>query len=271
MPTPSLQQTPVLVIAGHGSATDSAAGTTTVAAAAALARRGRFAAIGALVKGEPSLAEALAAIAPDRKVMVLPHFAGDGVFATRLIPQIVAEHGAHLEDVRVLPALGGSPVVARHVEDLLAHVAAETTGEPPDLLVLGHGSPEPKAGDRTAEDLAQSLGGSAVCRSAHTLFLEHAPRLTDWTRLPLGRDVVICPLLACRGTHARRDVPVAFGLAEGTPLIGPHGEAVGPFAIGGRRVWLYAPLADAIRMAEAAEAAALAALGAADVLAVAAE
>lgn len=270
MPTPDLQQTPVLVLAGHGSATDPTAGATTLAAAAALARRARFPAVGALVKGEPSLAKALAAIAPDRKVMVLPHFAGDGVFATRLIPRIVAEHGRHLEDVQVLPALGGSPVVARHVAELLGHVAA-AVAEAPDLLVLGHGSPEPRGGDRAAEELAQSLGGSTVCRSAHTLFLEHAPRLTDWTRLPLGRDVVVCPLLACRGTHARRDVPAAFGLAEGTPLIGPHGEAVGPFPIAGRRVWLYAPLADAQRMAEAAEAAALTALGAADVLAVAAE
>lgn len=251
---------PVVVLAGHGSARDPAAGAATIAAAAALARRGCFHAVGALVKGEPSLAQALRTIAPDRRVLVVPHFAGDGVFATRLIPQIVAEHGRHLENVRILPSLGGSPVVTHHVEALLAHVA-DAVAEVPDLLVIGHGSAMAAAGDRSADELAQMLGGSAVCRSAHTIFIEHAPVLADWRRLPLGRDIVVCVMLAARGRHAREDVPPAFGLPIGTPLIGPAGEAVGPFVVGGRRLWLYAPLADTQRMADAAEAAVRGALG----------
>lgn len=249
----------VLVIAGHGSVHDPAAGAPTLGIAAAVARRRLFPAVGALVKGEPSLADALRRLGPDRRVLVVPHFAGEGVFATRLIPALCAEHGRHIEDLRILPALGGSERVTRHVESLLGHVA-DAVADVPDLLVIGHGSPAAAEGDRSADELAQHLGGGPVCRSAHTVFLEHAPRLTDWTRLPLGRDVVVCVLLASRGTHARQDVPAAFGLPLGTPLIGPAGEALGPFVVGGRRLWLYAPLADTRRMAEAAEAAALTAL-----------
>ncbi|WP_343863358.1 hypothetical protein, partial [Caenispirillum bisanense] len=230
------------------------------AAAAEIARRGRFRAAAAVIKGEPALPAVLAALPPGRRVVLVPHLAGDGRFAADLIPALAAAHGGHLGEVRVLPALGGSAVIPAHVEALLGHVA-ETVDAPPDLLVVAHGAASATAGDRAAEHLAHAVGGSAVCRSAHTVFLEHAPRLTDWRRLPLGRDVVACVMLAARGRHARLDVPPAFGLPAGTPLVTPAGEAVGPFVVDGRRLWLHAPLADPRLMADAAELAAVGALG----------
>lgn len=259
MPPPN--RDPVLILVGHGSKTDADAAYPTVAAAARVARRGRFRAIAAQVKGEPGLGTVLEGIPADQPALVLPHFAGDGVFATRFIPEIVARHGGHLKDVRVLPALGGSPAVVEHVHALLGHVA-DASRTLPDLLVLAHGSDTSAAGDRAAEEVAYALGGSAVCRSAHTLFLEHAPRLGDWRRLPLGRDVVVCIMLAARGRHARNDVPEAFGLPPGSPLIGSSGEAIGPIVAAGRRLWLHAVLSDARVMADAAEDAAGRALAA---------
>lgn len=257
MDTPSSD--PVLVLVGHGSATDPAAAAGTVAAAAWIARRRRVSVVAATVKGEPSLGGVLRSLAPEKRVVVLPHFAGDGVFARRFIPDIVRTHGAHLHDVRVTPALGGAQAVVRHVETLLGHVA-DTLADVPDLLVVAHGSTASAAGDRAAEDLALALGGGPACGAAHTVFLEHEPALTHWRRLPLGRDVLVCVMLAARGRHARMDVPAAFNLPLDAPLVGTHGEAVGPLVIDGRRLWLHAPLADPRLMADAAEALAAEAL-----------
>lgn len=250
---------PVVIVVGHGSDTDPAAAGATVAVAAEIARRGRFRAAAAVIKGQPALSEVLAALPPGRKALLVPHLAGDGRFAAERIPAVVAAHGRHLADIRVLPALGGSPVVTAHVEALLGHVA-DTADTPPDLLVVAHGAASATAGDRAAEHLAHALGGATVCRSAHTVFLEHAPRLAEWRRLPLGGSVVACVMLAARGRHARLDVPSAFGLPAGTPLVTPSGEAVGPFLVDGRRLWLHAPLADPLLMADAAEMAAVGAL-----------
>lgn len=241
---------PILVICGHGSARDSAAGLSTVATALAVARQGRFRALPAMMKGEPNLFRVLQSLPEGARAYVLPHFAGDGVFASEHIPATVAAASGHLAEARVLPALGGSARVIERTASLLAEIG-RAAGTPADLLVVGHGSSA--GGDASAEALACGLGGSLHCGAAHAVFLERAPLLTDaLERLPLGRDVLVSVLLAARGRHACLDVPDALGLPRNSALSGADGEALGPMTLAGRRVWLHAPLADARLMADAA-------------------
>ncbi|EKV27598.1 hypothetical protein C882_1444 [Caenispirillum salinarum AK4] len=257
-PPRAADERPILVIVGHGSPRDAAAGLATVATALTVARGGRYRAVPALMKGEPALPRVLQSLPPGSRAYVLPHFGGAGVFATRHIPEVVAESSSHLAEARVLPALGESPRIIERTNALLREVGRQADA-PADLLVVGHGSSA--GGDAAAEALAFGLGGADHCGAAHAVFLERAPLLTDaLNRLPLGREVLVSVLLAARGRHACLDVPDALGLPRNSALSGPDGEALGPVVMGDRRLWLHAPLTDARLMADAATAAADAAL-----------
>jgi sirohydrochlorin cobaltochelatase len=241
---------PVLVIVGHGSPHTAESGHATIATAVSIARQGRYRAVPALMKGEPSLPRVLHSLPEGSRVFVVPHFAGDGVFATDHIPTAVAAASSHLAEARVLPALGGSRRVIGRTAALLTGLT-DSTGGIPDLLVVGHGSSA--GGDTSAEAMAFALGGSLHCGAAHAAFLERAPTLAEaLDRLPLGPDVLMSVLLAARGKHACKDVPDALGLPHGSPLSGPDGSPRGPIAVGGRRLWLHAPLTDIRLMTDAA-------------------
>lgn len=102
------------------------------------------------------------------------------------------------------------------------------------LIVVGHGS---------------RLRVGAV-------FLEQSPRLADWPRLDLGRDLVVATMLAGNGLHGGEQVPAAFGLGPGVleRARSRSGETtVGPFETGMNRLWFCAPLTDAGLLARLVE------------------
>lgn len=191
-----------------------------MATALTVAQRGGYRALPAMMKGEPALSRVLQELPAGSRAFILPHFAGDGAFASHHIPAVVARVSGHLAEARVLPALGGSARLVDRTDALLAEVARHSNA-PADLLVVGHGSSP--AGDASAEALAHALGGSCHCGAAHTVFLERAPSLTDaLDRLPLARDVLISVFLAARGRHACVDVPDALGLPRQLRAVRPR-------------------------------------------------
>ncbi len=216
----------IIVVVGHGSHRDPDAGVATAVLAAGLCQRG-IPARHAFLKQAPELDTVLSELAEGTPVLLVPHFAGDGSFSTHVIPDIVARFRSRLGSVRIMPALGTTPLLAPHLRQMADSLSA-------DLLLVAHGS---KVGDAAAEQAAQQTKGRVV-------YLERDPRLEHWADLPLGPRVLVAVLLAARGRHACEDVPSQFGIVPYSPLITADNGPVGPFSCGGRQVWLYTPLAD---------------------------
>jgi len=112
-----------------------------------------------------------------------------------------------------------------------------------DVIIVAHGSTVSAGPALTAKKMCEDLESQGV--KSHVVFLSNDPNINNWQDLPLGRNVMVCPILAGRGTHLCEDVPNAFRLDE-TPYAGI------PYIIAGHCVQFEYPLMDDKLLAEIA-------------------
>ncbi len=85
--------------------------------------------------------------------------------------------------------------------------ATEPVTAPDAIVVLAHGSPDPRHA-AAVETITRRVRELAGGRAVHTAYLDHhAPSVTDVAAVASGG--VLTPLLLTRATHIRDDVPVA--------------------------------------------------------------
>jgi sirohydrochlorin ferrochelatase len=87
-----------------------------------------------------------------------------------------------------------------------------------DVILLSHGSPDPRAQDAAIE-LARSVEANLVSGRVHCAFLQHGRSLTDVCQSladhGIGR-VVVVPAFVTPAFHVRVDVPAAVEDAQAT-------------------------------------------------------
>lgn len=169
-----------------------------------------------LLKGEPTIEQAMAEAAATGapRIVVYPLFMADGYFVRKVHERIAAI--AHTPEPVVLAPLGSEP----GLPDIMmaeALAAAERGGIDPAaarLLVVGHGS---KLGPASAAATRKAAARVALARrfaSVTTAFLEEEPFLEDALRAS-PTPTVVAGFFFGDGLHAAEDVPAAIAETGG--------------------------------------------------------
>ncbi|MGE0024127.1 MAG: CbiX/SirB N-terminal domain-containing protein [Hyphomicrobium sp.] len=164
-----------------------------------------------MLKGEPTIEEALqAAAAQAARVAVYPLFMADGYFVQKVRERV---HAVGLTpEPHMQTPLGLDP----GLPDILveeALVSADIASFDPAasrLLIVGHGS---KLGPASATATRKAAARAALTRrfaSVATAFLEEEPFLEDTLRTTAATPTIIAGFFFGDGLHAGEDVPDAI-------------------------------------------------------------
>jgi len=168
---------------------------------------------------------------------VLPHFAAAGAFVNDHLQSCLEVERKRFHSARIHRPLGLHPGISRQIAIKARHHRAD------DVIIVAHGSSVSTGPALTAQNLCRDLCDQGI--STHVLFLSNKPHLDDWRDLDLGRNVLVCPILAGRGTHLCEDVPNAFMLDDiARPGI--------PYIVAGHCITFDYPLMDARLLADLA-------------------
>lgn len=217
-----------LILAAHGERGGEAANRSLIAHAEAMAGMAGIAAVGAgVLKGEPTIEQALATVAAEgpEEILVYPYFMSDGYFVSKVLPQRIRDAGP-VPPTRILPPLGLDPgLPALMIAAALgAASGAGFVAEASRLLIVGHGSQGSRASALATELLATRLAATGHFNEVSAAFLEEPPFVRDsleGQRPP----TVVAGFFSGDGLHAAQDVPEAIAWAGA--------EAVYCGAIGG--------------------------------------
>lgn len=223
-----------LILAAHGSSSDSSAHGHLRAIADRLAARGGFDSVTpAFHRGEPQLDTVLDGIGATR-VIVVPIMTSDGWFCRRILPQRLAANRRYGSiTVRITPPIGTHPLIATILAERVRNVLRQHRLEPRDTTaaIIGHGTAR-HAGSRAATlHLVDHLRALGLCGEVIVGFLDDEPRVDTLLDRATLSNVLAIPFFISGGPHATSDVPRSLGLTL------PDGTAP-PFAghAGGRLV-----------------------------------
>ena len=223
-----------LFLAAHGERGGEGANRPLIGRAEAMSGFAGMTAVAAgVLKGEPSIEQALAEVAatgPD-EILVYPFFMSDGYFVEKALPQRIRDAGLS-PPTRILPPLGlDSGLPALMLDAALAAAASagyDTAGS--RLLIVGHGSQGSRASALATELMALKLANTGRFAEVTAAFLEEAPFIRDsleGTRPP----TVVAGFFSSDGLHAAEDVPEAIAWAGAEAVycgaIGGHAGVTG--------------------------------------------
>lgn len=165
-----------------------------------------------MLKGEPTIEQALVAAAETRpaRIAVYPLFMADGYFVQKVLSERIRAAGISPEP-NLLAPLGLDPGLPNIlIQEAVG--AAEREGFEPAasrLLIVGHGS---KLGPASATATRKASARAALARrfaSVSTAFLEEEPFLDDALRAS-SAPTVVAGFFFGDGMHAGEDVPDAI-------------------------------------------------------------
>lgn len=228
-----------LVLVGHGSHLNGDSASAVYHYAELLRGHGLFdEVVEGYWKEEPSLRQVLRTTA-STDVTVIPLFISEGYFTETVIPREMGlGHQGPLPPGGIARVIGGRTVrytlpygVHPRMTDVLLARAREVLPEaqwseaPTALIVLGHGTTRNGNSKQVIERAAADLGRRGLFQEVHALFLDEAPRVTDWPQRVHAAQVVIVPFFASEGWHTQETIPEELGLSgERTEFAGtPHG------------------------------------------------
>ncbi len=225
-----------VVVVGHGSTKRPGAAVSTHNLSRHLFDANRFAAVHcAFMKQEMKVADLFSCLPDGIDVEVVPHFAAQGAFVEDRLASYLEKESSRFRSARIHSALGVHPGIAQHL------VMKAKNNNIDDVIIVAHGSTVSSGPAQTAYRMCEDMEAQGV--RSHVVFLSNTPNINDWRDLNLGRNVMVCPILAGRGTHLCEDVPNAFML-EDTPHAGV------PYIIAGHCVQFEYPLMDDQLLAE---------------------
>jgi len=196
-----------VVVVGHGSTRRPHAANSTHNLSRRLFDSNQFNAVHCgFMKQEMKILSLLECLPDGIDLEILPHFAAPGAFVSDHLYDCLERERGRFRSARIHQPLGLHPGIAREI----AHKARRYKAD--DVVIVAHGSSVSTGPALTAKNLCHSLCGEGI--SSHVLFLSNKPHLDDWRSLDLGRNVLVCPILAGRGTHLCEDVPNAFMLSD---------------------------------------------------------
>ncbi len=218
-----------LVLVAHGDRGDSRRNGWLLAHADALKDQTGFRVVAAgVLKGEPSLEEALADVARSeaRRVLVYPVCMSNGYFVGTVLGGRVSAAACSLP-VTILSPLGLDPRLPPLFlgRSLAAARASGFESRSTRLVVVGHGSKLGPASAHATEKMAEKLRRARRFSEVELAFLEEPPFLQDALTSNPG-PTVVAGFFSGEGMHARGDVPAAIeetgANATYTGAIGVH-------------------------------------------------
>jgi sirohydrochlorin ferrochelatase len=203
-----------LLLAAHGERRAGSANDGLSRLAARLRARRLAGATGfGLVKGAPSIGEAVRACDAG-ELIVYPLFLSDGYFARVRLPQLLAEAASDLPALKlhVLPPLGLAPGLASLIADAMAHAARRNGFDPSEtgLVLLGHGSKTDWASAAATARLRQGVLERNRFAEVRVALLEGGPSLRQAVG-GLAGPVLVFGLFVGDGLHGAEDVPRLVG------------------------------------------------------------
>ncbi|MEQ8284148.1 CbiX/SirB N-terminal domain-containing protein [Thalassospira sp.] len=152
------------------------------------------------------------------RLIVFPLFFSEGYLVSEELPSDLDRAGLH-DAVVLPPALnlpGFDEMVARHVRAAMARKgwkADETS-----VFLVPHGlktltEPLPET-IQFGQRLGRICGGAEMCIGN----IEGKPSLTDWRDIGSRKNVLILPMLAGGGMHAREDLPEMIDAKNGEEI-----------------------------------------------------
>jgi len=243
---------PVLVLAAHGSASNS--GNNPAARIAdSLQKIPELADVQiGFLKEQPFLKDVLQSLA-GQDTIIIPMTTGSGRVSDEIIPNLIREYGSP-ETMTLQDPVGNHPRIEKLMSERATDIMTSFDLLPVNttLLIIGHGNPHNPSNARDTDKLANAIEIRTKI-PASTAFIEQAPYISDWKENLSGTHVIVLPFLIGGGQHGGRDVPILLGL-DPDKLEAEDGNPVsGPFEIDGRKLWCVRPvgqdpeLADIIR------------------------
>jgi len=204
-----------LILAAHGSRSDSSVNGLVASYARAVDAEGLFdAVVPAFHLGEPTYATVLDEIdAVD--AVVIPVMTSEGYYSETVLPRELAKNRrASSVRVRQVRPIGTHPEFLRLVAGRVRHLvgtfgldAAQTT-----VAVVGHGTSRHHRSRSATHEVVDELRRRAICAEVIPAFLDDDPRIDTILDRASHANVVVIPFLISNGPHATQDVPAALGI-----------------------------------------------------------
>jgi sirohydrochlorin ferrochelatase len=174
-----------------------------------------------LLRGTPSAAEALAALA-SHVVHVVPFFMEQGWFVREAIPRALG--GGHGHDLRYHDPVGMHPDMAT-VAAARAQRACGIDTERFAVLLVGHGSARAPGRRMALHRHAGAMSAAGQFAEVRAAFLEEQPLVAEALRDWRARPVAVLGFFAGEGGHVREDLPALLAAEQaargdaGAPLL----------------------------------------------------
>ena len=217
-----------LVLVGHASTLNAESSAPTYQHADELRRRNLFTqVVECFWKLEPSIGGVLRGVFAPR-VFVVPLFISEGYFTEEVIPR---ELGLRTNDQPDFPRVQkrgnqtlyyGGPVgthdsmtnvLLARARDIVEKHPSSRAPKPDEtaLFIAGHGTGNNENSRVAIERQVELIGARNLYAEVHAVFMEEAPRISDYCRLAHAENIVMVPFFISDGLHSYEDIPVMLG------------------------------------------------------------
>ncbi len=205
-----------LILAAHGSRTDSATNALVRTHARRIEHTNRFDEVAvAFNHGSPTYAEVLDQITAT-DLTVVPMMTSHGYFAEVELPRGLAANRRYSEvQIRQTAPVGVHPRMADLVLARLKDLAREHRLDPKhtQVLIVGHGTRNHSGSRGATEQLAANLRATNSFAGFVEAFLDDEPSIAEAYAGLDCESVIVVPFLIGMGQHAGSDIPEQLGLA----------------------------------------------------------
>jgi len=210
-----------LLIIGHGSTVNPDSSAPTLAHAVEIRRRKVFVDVAcAFWKEEPSLRDAMFLFSQEtiRQVYVVPNFISEGYFTQTVIPRELELDGwstlrASGQVWKYCEPVGSHPMMTDLLLQRAREVALGTKEAETTLLIVAHGTDMNENSAVAAKREAEKIRELGPYADVLNVYMEEAPRVSDWRELTRTPNVVVVPFFISDGLHSYEDIPVLLGVA----------------------------------------------------------
>jgi sirohydrochlorin cobaltochelatase len=223
-----------LLIVAHGSTVNPDSSAPTLAHMAAIQRRKVFADVEcAFWKEEPSLRDALFLFDPEsiREVYVVPNFISEGYFTQTVVPRELELKGritkrSNGQIWRYCEPVGNHPRMTELLLKRARDVAPDAAHAETSLLIVAHGTDLNENSAVAAKREAEKIRTLGKYAAVLNVYMEEAPRVSDWRKLTETPNVVVVPFFISDGLHSYEDIPRLLGMvvAAGVDQERPESE-----------------------------------------------
>lgn len=209
-----------LLILGHGSSKHPDSSGSVKMHTEVLRKTGYYAEVScAFLKEEPFIDVEILDAMKSESICIVPDFLAEGYFTRKVIPEKL-NLSEQSKTVRYCPPVGTHPLMTELIQTAVEEVLGEWQPEHTSLLVIGHGSTKNTCSKQTLKSHLAELRSRNLWLQVEDLWLEEAPRVSDWSQVASQRQVIILPFLLNDGQHGGWDIPTDIGIEKNTAVHG---------------------------------------------------